>query len=201
MIIPFVSGAYEGRSTNVSPEKCINLFVEHGKSGTSLVGTAGSTVLVTPATGEVRGGIAYNELAYFVVGDTLYEINSAGTATSRGTLNSSSGRVSMAHNGVRVIGNQQIMIVDGTDGYIYNNATSSLSQITDDDFVSADSVVFIDGYFIFPETNNSGKFWLTAQYDGLSILFSDFANAEGSPDPIQSLIAANKELPIDNFFI
>ena len=194
MIIPFVGGAYEGRSSNVSPETCLNLFKEIGKSGESLVGTAGSTLLVTPKQGEVRGGIAYNNLAYFVVGNTFYEINSAGTATSRGTLSTDSGRVSMAHNGVRTSGNQQIMIVDGSNGYIYNNSTSTLAAISDTDFVSAKTVTFIDGYFVFNEDSGSGRFWLTNLYDGTAILDTDFATAEGWPDKIVSLIADNREL-------
>ena len=89
MIIPFAGGAYEGRSSNVSPETCINLFYEKGMSGESLVGTAGSTVHVTPTFGEVPGGIAYNDKAYFVVGNTFYEVTSAGTATPRATLKTS----------------------------------------------------------------------------------------------------------------
>ena len=197
MKIPLVGGAYEGRSSNVSPESCINLFYEKGVSGEALVGTAGSTVLTAGTSTteeEVRGGIAYNSLAYFVIGSTLYEINSAGTATSRGTLNSSSGRVSLAHNGVRPSANQQIMIVDGTDGYIYDNTTSTLSVISDTDFVASDSVVFIDGYFVFSQAGGSDRFWLTNQYDGTTIDSTDFATAEGWPDAIQSLIADNREL-------
>jgi hypothetical protein len=194
--IPFLGGAYQGRSTNVAPETCINLFYEKGKSGECLVGTAGATVLNTPKFGEVRGGIAYNGKAYFVVADTFYEILQSGTRTNLGTLNTSTGRVSMAHNGVRPGANQQIMIVDGTDGWIYNNVTSTLSQITDTDFVSSDSVVFIDGYFVFSQNGGSDRFWLTSQYDGTIIDSSDFATAEGSPDAIQSLIANNRELYI-----
>ena len=197
MKIPFLGGAYEGRSTNVSPETCINLFYEKGISGEALVGTAGSTVHTAGTStteAEVRGGIAYNGKAYFVIGSTLYEINSAGTATSRGTLNTSNGRVSMAHNGVRTSGNQQIMIVDGTDGYYYDNSTSTLTQITDSNFVSGSTVVFIDGYFVFNENNGSGKFWLTNQYDATTIDTADFATAEGWPDRIVSLIADNREL-------
>jgi hypothetical protein len=194
MIIPFMGGAYEGRSSNVSPETCINMFYEKGTSGESLVGIPGSTLLTTPKVGEVRGGIAYNDLAYFVVGDTFYEIDSGGTATSRGTLNTSTGRVSLAHNGVRTSGNQQIMIVDGTYGYIYDNSTSTLSQITDADFVAASTVTFIDGYFVFNENTGSGRFWLTNAYDGTTIDGLDFATAEGSPDKIVSLLADNREL-------
>lgn len=194
MIIPFLGGSYTGRSSNVAPETCINLFYDKGKNGESLVGVHGSTVLVTPTAAEVRGGIAYNNLAYFVIGDTFYEINSAGTATSRGTLNTSSGRVSMAHNGVRPSANQQIMIVDGTDGWIFDNTATTFTQITDTDFVSSDSVVFIDGYFVFSQNGGSDRFWITSQYDGTAIASTDFATAEGSPDAIQSLIADNREL-------
>jgi len=192
--IPFIGGAYEGRSTNVSPETCINLFVEKGVSGEALVGTAGSATLVTPAVGEVRGGIAYNDLAYFVVGNTFYEVNSAGTATSRGTLNTSSGLVSMAHNGVRTGANQQIMIVDGTDGWYFDNAATTFNQITDSNFVASDVVTFIDGYFVFAQAGNSDRFWITAQYDAAAIDPSDFATLEGSPDHVQSVIADDRQL-------
>ena len=194
MKIPFLGGAYEGRSSNVAPETCLNLYYEKGKSGESLVGTAGSTLFVTPKVGEVRGGIAYNDLAYFVVDDTFYEVNSAGTATSRGTLNTSTGLVSMAHNGVRPSANQQIMIVDGTDGWIFDNTATSFTEITDANFVTSDFVVFIDGYFVFAQAGNSDRFWITSQYDGTTIDSSDFATAEGWPDHIQTLIANDREL-------
>ena len=197
MQIPFLGGAYEGRSTNVSPETCINLFYEKGVSGESLVGTAGSTVLTAGTStqeAEVRGGIAYNGLAYFVIGNTLYEIDSGGTATSRGTLGTDSGRVSMAHNGTRQSGNQQIMIVDGDSGYYYDNTTSTLTEITDSDYVAADSVVFIDGYFVYNEARGNDRFWITSQYDASTISPTDFATAEGWPDAIQALVADNREL-------
>lgn len=194
MRIPFVGGAYEGRSSNVSPETCINLFYEKGVSGESLVGTAGSTIHVTPTFAEVRGGIAYNEKAYFVVGNTFYEVNSAGTATSRGTLNTSTGLVSLAHNGVRDSANQQIMIVDGTDGWYFDNDATTFNQITDTDFVASDLVVFIDGYFLFIQNGNSDRFWITSQYNAAAIDSNDFATAEGWPDHLQSVIASDRQV-------
>jgi hypothetical protein len=196
MKIPFLGGAYEGRSSNVSPETCINLFYEKGVSGEALVGTAGSTVLTSGSATKVdvvRGGIAYNNLAYFVIGNTLYEINSAGSATSRGTLNTGAGRVSMAHNGTRTGANQQIMIVDGANGYIYDNTTSTLTAISDTDFTSAKTVAFVDGYFIYNEDGND-KWWITNQFDGTSITATDFQTAEGWPDKILSVLADNREV-------
>ena len=193
MKIPFIGGSYTGRSPNVASQTMVNYFYEKNVDGESLVSTPGATVKKDLGNGEVRGGIAYNELAYFVMGNTLYELNSAGTSTSRGTINTSSGRVSMAHNGVRSGANQQIMIVDGSDGWIYDNTTSTLSEITDADFTDTESVVFLDGYFIFAQ-RNSDRFWITSQYDGTTISATDFSTAEGSPDEIQSLIADQREL-------
>jgi hypothetical protein len=191
--IPLASGSYEGRSTNISPEKCLNFYYEKTDKGESLVSTPGSTVLVTPKVGEVRGGIEYNGKAYFVIGNTLYEITSNGTATSRGTINTSSGRVSMAHNGTRVGGNQQIMIVDGTNGYIYDNTTSTLTQITDSDMVASESVVFLDGYFVFAQ-KDTDRFWITSLYDGTTIDSNDFATAEGNPDVLQAVFTDRRDL-------
>ena len=194
MELPFVGGSYEGRSPNVASQSMINYFYEKGTDGDSLVSTPGATSFSVPAAGEVRGGISYNGLAYFVIGNTLYELDAAGTATSRGTINTSIGRVSMAHNGVRTVGNQQIILVDGTDGWIYDNSTSTLSQIVDAQFVSASTVVYIDGYFIYSQNDGSGYFWLTSQYDGTAIDTNDFSSAEGWPDKIQCLVADQREL-------
>ena len=183
-------GGTEGRSTNVSPEKAINLYYEQGEFGEALVNTPGSTEFVDLGNGEVRGAIEYNELAYFVCGSTLYEVNSSGTAVSRGTLTTSSGRVSMAHIGVRTGANQQIFIADGTQRYIYDNTTSTLTGYTD---YAAVSVVTIDGYFIF-NVASTDRFYTTSQYDGVTVSALDFETAEGDPDEIQSLISDQRQL-------
>jgi len=187
-----LNGGAEGRSTNVSPESCINLFYERGANGESLVNTAGSTLFVDLGNGEVRGGIEYNSRAYFVAGNTLYEVSPTGIKTSRGTLNTSSGKVSMAHNGVRDSGNQQIFIADGTQRYIYDNLTSTLTGYTD---YAAVTVVFIDGFFVF-NVKGTDRFYLTNLYDGVTVTITDFETAEGDPDVIQSLIADQRQLQV-----
>jgi len=193
MQIPVLGGAYEGRSSNVSPQTCINLFYEKAKDGECLVGTPGATLFSNIGGGEVRGGIEYNGRAFFVVGDTLYEVNDAGTATSRGTLLTTKGRVSIAHNGYRPGANQQIMIVDGKYGYIYDFPNATLTQITDTDFKEPSSVVFIDGYFIYSETDTD-RFYLSSSYDGTAYDAADLYTAEGWPDRIKTLIADRREL-------
>jgi len=193
MKIPLIGGAYPGRSPNVAAQTCINYFYEQTVDGDSLVSTHGDSVFVDMGSGEVRGGIEYDGKAWFVMGDTLYEVTSAGKATSRGTINTVSGRISMAHNGTRAGANQQIMIVDGSDGWIYDNTAATLTEITDADFTDTESVVFIDGYFIFAQ-KDSDRFGLTSQYDGTAVSATDFSTAEGDSDVIQSLIADQREL-------
>jgi hypothetical protein len=191
MKVPLVGGAYEGRSSNIAPELAINWFVEKTTSGDpSLVSTPGDTTLVTPKVGEVRGGIEYNDKAYFVVGNTFYEVNSSGVATSRGSLTTSKGRVSMAHNGVRTGANQQIFIADGTQRYIYDNTTSTLTGYTD---YAAVTVVFLDGYFAF-NVKDTDRFYITSLYDGTTVGANDFATAESDPDILQAVASDRRDL-------
>ena len=193
MEIPLLGGSYEGRSTNVSSETCINWFYEKGIGGESLVPTKGATVFSSLTGGEVRGCLDYNDLAWFVCGSTLYSVNASGNNTARGSLNTSSGRVSMAHNGTRTGANQQIMIIDGLSGYIYDNNTGVLSDITDPDFVSGTSNTFMDGYFIWTQ-KDSDRFWISALYDGTAIDPADFSTAEGGPDKLKAVLADRREL-------
>jgi hypothetical protein len=190
MRVPLATGAYGGRSSDVSPEDLTNWFYEKTAGGESLVSTHGSTSLVQPIAKEVRGGIEYNEKGYFVVGSTLYEVDSTGTAIDRGSLTTSSGRVSMAHNGIRSGANQQIFIADGTQRYIYDNTTSTLTGYTD---YAADTVTFLDGYFVF-NVVNTDRFYITSLYDGTTVGADDFATAEGDPDILQAVIADRRDL-------
>jgi len=187
--VGLVGGHAEGRSPNIAPATCINWFPE----GNSLVSTHGSKQFSLPRVGEVRGGIEFNDLAYFVVHDTLYEFTSGGTAISRGSINTITGPVSMAHNGVRADANQQIMIVDGSDGWIYDNTAQTLTRISDTDYTNSTSVVFLDGYFVFAQ-KDSDRFWITSLYDGTAVDANDFATAEGDPDTLQAVATYQREL-------
>ena len=193
MKVDLIGGTYTGRSSDVSPRRLLNFYYEKSADGEALVGTPGDTVFNSDYSGEVRGGIDYNNRAYFVIGNTFYEFNSAGTGASRGTLNTSTGLVSMAHNGTRTGANQQIMIVDGTTGYIYDNTTSTLTEIADTDMVAADLVHFFDSYFIYNQSDTD-RFWNTAAYDGTDITGTDFYTAEGDPDKIVAIVPEQRQI-------
>ena len=191
--VPFLGGAYEGRSSNVAPQTCINYFYESGEDWEALVTTPGSTVFNNSFSGPVRGGIEYNGKAYFVIGPTLYEFDSVGNGVAMGTLNTTTGQVSMAHNGARDGANQQIMILDGTTGHIFDNTTKALSPITDTDMVASSICAFYDGYFVYTQ-DNSDRFWITSLYDGTTIDSADFFTAEGDPDEVSSIVVDQRQV-------
>lgn len=190
MRVPLVGGAGPGRSSDIAPETYLNWFAEGNGEKVSLVSTRGSTVLSTPAVAEVRGSIDYNGYAWFVVGNTLYRVDSAGTAVSKGALTTSTGKVSMAHNGTRTDATQEIFIADGTQRYIYDNVADLLTGYTD---YAAVTVVFLDGYFVF-NVADTDRFYITNLYAGSIVDPLDFATAEGAPDELLAVITAGRDL-------
>lgn len=170
------------------------MYAEQRPQGekSSLVAYAipGLTLFTDFGATPVRGGIEFEALsvAYVVHRGTLWEVNNAGVQTNRGSLLTTSGRVSMAHNGV------QVMITDGTAGYIYNTSTNAFAQITDVDFpANPVTCCFLAGRFIANFVDSS-RFYVSDPYDGLAWDALNFANAETSPDPIVAVYASNGQL-------
>lgn len=178
--IGLVGPSYMQRSLPFDAQRTINLFPIADRDGAdvkSLFGTPGLELFATAGNGPIRGcKDTAGARAFIVSGNTLYEIDSTGTSTERGTLLTSSGAVTFADNGL------QLGICDKTYAYIFTYATNLLARITDSDFPSSvGGIDFIDGYFVVNE-NSTGKFWISALYDGASWNALDFATAESSPD-------------------
>lgn len=190
----FIGPSYTSQSVNVDCQRCVNLFPEINALGTgkerevaSLVPTPGLRLLVTLPESPVRGlWCASNGELYAVGGSKFYSLDSNFAATERGSLNSSSGYVSMADNGTYVV------FVDGTDGYTWNMSTDTYAEITDPDWPGADLVTYQDGYFIFnePESQN----WFISGINDITIDPLDFAPAEGNPDNVVGVISANQNV-------
>jgi len=152
-----IGPGYQGRSSNVNPSRCINLYPEintsDGKSVGSLVGTAGSLLFVDTLLGPVRGMHTFNNLIYFVAGNKLYSVNNTkiifpvidiGTGLQV-TLATATGRISMADNGMYSVGGavaNQLAFVDGVNIYVINVSTGVFYSAA----VPAKTVAFIGGY-------------------------------------------------------
>jgi hypothetical protein len=194
---PFVAGAYAARSLNFDAQRTVNLYPELSGSGNSksiamLLGCPGtrSWDQVIAGAGPIRGMLPFSSTKMFAVSGSLaMYFDTTGTAfyMSPAVPIVGSGPVSMASNGIVVM----LVTGAGKPGYIIDPVANTVTQITDPDFVGADRVDFIGGYFIW---NKPG----TQQYQ-ISGLYSttidplDFASAEAAPDLLVSLNVSFKE--------
>lgn len=192
MRVPMFGIGLFSKSPNVTTQKRINLYYEFSaqedKTAVAVYGTPGLELFVDFGDTPVRGQYAIGNSNYVVHRGTLYKVNNAGVTLSLGVLDTTSGKVSMSDNGV------QLMIVDGTSGYILTLATDVFAKITDVDFfANPTTVAFLAGYFICTFLN-SGRFQISAIRDGLTWDALDFANAETNPDNLVRVYADHGEL-------
>jgi hypothetical protein len=156
---PFVGPSYTLALRKADVQRSVNLHLvgmeSPGKAPFVLQSVPGYALFATGA-GAARGCLKTNDRVFFVLGSGLYELNIAGTLTLKGTLATSTGPVSMAY------GISQLVVVDGTNGYVLTLATDVFAQITDPDFYGSDTVTFFDNYFVFirPDT---GQFYISDQ--------------------------------------
>lgn len=178
-----VGPSYQERSLPFDAQRTVNLYpvvdeTKEGKEVAALYGAPGKLLFGTGGTGTVRAVFsASNGRAFGIVGIQLYEYDSSGTATLRGTLNAGTGTVTMDENGT------QLAVCDGQYVYIFTYGTNVFAVVSDGDLPSAGTICFIDGYFVVNKLN-SGAFYISALYDGTSWDPLDFATAESSPDDL-----------------
>jgi len=192
MKTPILGQAYVARSKTFACDRLVNLYPEKGGSDSKEVGafygTPGLDLIVTGNVAEVREiYVTSNDICLIVIGNTVYTYN-AGVITSIGTIGTPSGRVCIRDNGVDAI------IVDGNAGYLVSLTTPAVTTITDVDFPNgATRVAYIDTYFI-AAIPGSQEYVISGQLDGSAWDSLDWASAEGSPDPLISIIEVNRQL-------
>lgn len=182
---PLFGTSVEGISKTVSAQSRVNFYVEptpdSGVSPFALYPLPGTMLFVDLGEAPCRAAYAIDDSLYVVQGSNFFEINNAGIATLRGTLMTLSGRCWIANNLVN-----ELCIVDGPFGYIYNTLTNTFTQITDPDFPGGETVGYIDGRFLVKKPN-SGQFYGSAVNNGASWAALDFATAEAAPDKLVAL--------------
>ena len=200
MKIPVFGLGVAAKSPFVTAKTMQNVYAETrpwtfaSQEKSMLVGyqTPGLNLFVDFGATPCRGGIELESLSlmYTVQRGTFYEVNNSGVMTSRGTLTTTSGRVAMAHNGV------QVMMVDGTNGYVWNTSTLVFTQITDPNFpANPTGVVFLSGRFIVTTSSsgNTARFYPSEMYDGTTWP-GLYASTETQPGRNVTVWASNGQL-------
>lgn len=190
--LSFVGPSYTARSLNFDASRCVNLYPEASGSGQSksiamLVGCPGLARFSTLTGAGVRGLLRFSAtIGIAVIGGRVYKIDVAGGGTLIGTCTNAVTPVSMASNGTVV------MMVTGSEGYAINPTANTVTQIVDPDFVGADRVDYIDGYFAFNKPGTQ-QFQITSLL-GTDVDPLDFASAEGAPDLLIALLVDHLEI-------
>jgi hypothetical protein len=200
--LPFIPNAYAGRSVDFESQRIINFFPElanapGAKNIAALVGTPGLRVWFASNSPPVRGAMGFNGLCYAVVSNKLLSIATDGiTVVILGTLQTSSGRISIKNNGLASagVGGNQICIVDGTAGYIYNVVSGVFSTISTAGGFPANPVQieYMDGYFIVIDGSMSS--WTSELYNGITWNALTKNPVQAAPDNIQSPLNLHQQL-------
>ena len=191
-MISFVGPSYP-LFNKAASERSINLFMATIESGTGkapfILQSIPGLTLFAALGAEYRGGINIAGRAFVVMGPTLYELSVLGVATVRGTLLTSTGRVSIA------AGVSQVVIVDGPYGYILTQSSNAFTRITSPNFPGSRYVTFLHGYFVFvhPDTQ---QYYISAIDDATKFNALEFASAESNPDKLQVVLSDHDELKL-----
>lgn len=190
------SGFYVSDSKPFANQRCVNLYVNVPQapaiSQTSLFNVEGLREVANIsvfAKDRCRGGIEFQDQAYFVCGQYLYRVSKTipvvgdpiYTAVRLGFVGGNNGRVSMAENGSEII-----IVNDIGEGYLYKPAAApAFSAITDAGFYANGTpkvATYVDRYFIV--TTDQKKAIISAVGDSSNWNSLDTISAEADPDAV-----------------
>lgn len=132
---------------------------------------------------QIRGLFTFNGVLHAVRDSYLYRVDNSGTTTYLATLDSAGGPVDMAQNLT------QLVITDGTALYVWDGF--NLTQTAN--WTAGDRIAFVDQRIVGIQ-RASQRFQWTALGDATTAAALDFYSAEGSPDRLVSILAAQREL-------
>lgn len=187
--VNFGRHSHKARAGTISPQRLVNLYPEvmpaDDKAQITVLGTSGMDLFKEVGPGPIWGLHLLGSLVYVVSGNSVYTLNSTGTATSIGSIGTVASNVDMDDNG------EEVIIVNSGAGWLATPTT--LTQIVDADFLSPSSVTSVDGFAIFTETGTD-TFFKSAQLDASSYDALDFDVADGDSDILVKAKSLQKEL-------
>lgn len=175
-----IGHCYKNDYLRADAQRCVNLVVKNN----ALINTPGLSSWGSAGSGPIRGMKVRNNELFVVSGNTCYGVNTGGSATSRGTINNSTGPVSMAYDGTTVV------MVNGAGGWAYEGG--NIRQIFGLP-PKPTHVVFADGFFL---VNNSGggAFYKSTEAFNAFQWSGEFATAEQNPDNLINITEHKSDL-------
>lgn len=157
------------------------------------IGTGGGESPFVPV-GGVRGMRDVEGKLMVVAGTRLYQITNNLVAIPYGTI-PGSGPVTMSHNQAGIA--NELLIGNGSAGYVFNTATLAFNRITDPAFPGSKASDYLDSYLLGVEP--LGRFWYHSDLANAESYNSlDRYESETAPDRIVTLKVSNEEAVVFN---
>lgn len=193
--LPAVGPAYALADRKAAVQRSVNMYVQSvegpGEEPQFTLNQAPGLALKVDTGSTIRGSYATDTRRFIVAGLSLYERDTAAGLTLRGTL----GAVGLANYVAMKHGRDQLVLVDGPNGYVLNLSTNVFGQIADPDWRGSNWVDEIDGYFVFAEPGTD-QFYLSQIDDATQLDALDFSSSDAQPDNIITHRVLKRELYI-----
>lgn len=177
MRVPLQLGQQTGEAASppVNSERLVNGYLEQtpqARGTTPIYGSPGYSAFAS--TNAIRALCAVADRLFAVTASSLVEVSSAGVVSTLGSI--PTGTVDIASDGTSVV------VTCANEIYVWNG--SILTAVTDPDAPAASSVEYLNGFYVFTETDTE-QFFISPQgnpggdFDAL-----DFDSADTSPDKL-----------------
>lgn len=181
----FGEGIYSN-SPVITRQRRLNCYLElrkdKDKSSIVAIGTPGMRFVFNASSlnQPMRGLLGNDTGLYVVTGNLVKSLSSVGSNLLSGIIGTSTGLVGMALNPT------QVMIVDGSAGYIFNPTTGAVTTAPAAFPNGAKTIAYCNGFFVceLPGTN---QFFVSALNDGTTWNGLSFAAAVQAIDGIQAI--------------
>lgn len=185
--VSFAGPSYHLVDRKAAIQSAINCYPQRLDADKVMMQSIPGEVEIADLGEPVRGSRTVNGRFFVAAGNSLYEVNTDGTTTVRGSVSPGAGYVGMANN------RTQLCMVDGAGLYVFNTNTNTMETGTPTGWLGSYEVVELDGYFIFvrPDTD---QFYISAIDDGTSIDALDFSSADSGPDNIVTQRVSHRQL-------
>lgn len=184
MQISILQGAYtEGHDYRTSyPVNYTPVPKSHGLSMGYLRPADGIKPFAT-GNGNVRGGVNWQEKAYYVFGSEVRRINEDGSTTLIDTITDDGKPVRFAFSFDR--------LGIASAGKLYYLAGDVITQVTDTDLGTVNDVRYLSGYFL---TTDGDYIVQTRLTDPTAVTPYTYGSSEIDPDPIVGLLVNRNEI-------
>lgn len=191
---PIVLPYNKTKQIGINPERTINLYaVNMGdeQASSALIGCAGlKRSVVFPNGNAVRRVYVFEKNMYVVVDQYVYIMDNLLTPLLIGTIGTTQGYVGIAANNAH-----QVMFVDGTGGWVFNDTTGVFTQITDPGFPNPapSTIVFFNSFFVI--NSISTNLWaISNPNNGLVYDATQTQTFQSQPDTIVAINVINASI-------